>query len=116
MDSKGIEYSDALQFTDNEEGIAVRAICDLKEGDVVASIPKQACLTVKTSGARHVIKETELAGPIALCVAVMYERSLGPLSPWAGYLQLLPEADCLPLLWSADDVDSLLGGTELHEV
>lgn len=98
------------------QGISVVALCDLKEGDVVATIPKSACLTVKTSGARKIIESVDLGGSLGLAVAVMYERSLGEDSPWAGYLQLLPEEECLPFVWSVDELDSLLCGTELHEV
>ncbi|KAL5755381.1 hypothetical protein ACOSP7_023601 [Xanthoceras sorbifolium] len=116
MKSQGIEYSDALHFKDDpEQGISVIALCDLKEGDVVATIPKNACLTVKTSGARDIIESAGLCGYLGLSVALMYERSLGHHSPWSGYLQLLPHHESLPFLWSVDEVDSLLSGTELHK-
>ncbi|XVE83460.1 hypothetical protein DITRI_Ditri16bG0089700 [Diplodiscus trichospermus] len=117
MKSQGIECSDTLEFTDcPEEGISVRALCDLKDGDVVAKIPKTACLTVKTSGAREMIESAGLDGPLGLSVALMFEKSLGPDSPWAGYLQILPRQECLPLVWTLGEVDSLLWGTELHKI
>lgn len=118
MKAQGIECSDALGFTDipEGEGIAVRALCDLKEGDVVARIPKASCLTIRTSGACDVIEAAGFGGYLGLAVALMYERSLGKDSPWAGYLQLLPYQECLPLLWTLDEMDSLLLGTELHKV
>ncbi|KAK6287193.1 hypothetical protein POUND7_013372, partial [Theobroma cacao] len=116
MKSQGIEFSDAIEFTDcPEQGISVRALCDLKGGDVVAQIPKTACLTIKTSGAREMIEAGGLDGSLGLSVALMYEKSLGQDSPWAGYLQLLPSQECLPLVWTLEEVDSLLCGTELHE-
>ncbi|KAB1228211.1 Ribosomal N-lysine methyltransferase 3 [Morella rubra] len=117
MKAQGIECSDALGFTDipEGEGIAVRALCDLKEGDVVARIPKASCLTIRTSGACDVIEAAGFGGYLGLAVALMYERSLGKDSPWAGYLQLLPYQECLPLLWTLDEMDSLLLGTELHK-
>ncbi|XP_031268832.1 N-lysine methyltransferase setd6 [Pistacia vera] len=117
MSSHGIEYSDALHFKDDpERGISVVALCDLKEGDVVATIPKTACLTVKTSGACKMIEAAGLGGILGLSVALMYERSLGEESSWAGYLQLLPHQECVPFAWSLAEVDSLLCGTELHKV
>ncbi|XVF14684.1 hypothetical protein REPUB_Repub09cG0082600 [Reevesia pubescens] len=113
---QGIESSDALEFIEcPEQGISVRALCDLKEGDVVAKIPKAACLTMKTSGAQEMIESAGLDGPLGLSVALMYEKSLGQDSPWAGYLQLLPRQECLPLVWTLGEVDSLLSGTELHK-
>ncbi|XP_057539306.1 uncharacterized protein LOC130817555 isoform X2 [Amaranthus tricolor] len=45
----------------------------------------------------------------------MYERTLGLMSPWAGYLQILPEFEPLPFVWSLDDIDRFLCGTELHQ-
>jgi SET domain-containing protein 6 len=118
MISQGIEWSnDTLQFIDNpEEGISVNAFWDLKEGDLIAKIPKTACLTIKTSGAQDLIESTGLDGYLGLSVALMYEKSLGGDSPWAGYLQVLPDCECLPLVWSLDEVDLLLRGTELHKV
>ncbi|XP_042963334.1 ribosomal lysine N-methyltransferase 3 [Carya illinoinensis] len=117
MNSQGIEYSGALGFVDSSEGdgISVRALCDLKEGDVVARIPKATCLTIQTSGAHEVIESVGFGGYLGLAVALMYERSLGESSPWADYLQLLPCQECLPLLWTLDEVDFLLRGTELHK-
>ncbi|MCD9641750.1 hypothetical protein HAX54_028177 [Datura stramonium] len=117
MKWQGLECSDALDLvvTTNSSAVSVRALCDLDDGDLVASIPKESCLTVKTSGARQMIEEAELEGILALAVAIMYERSLGPLSPWFGYLQLLPYSEPIPLLWSLSEIDSLLAGTELHK-
>ena len=117
MKSKGLEWSDALEFVDTpEEGVEVRALCQLKEGDVVAKMPKEACLTTKTSGARKIIEEAGLDGHLGLAFAIMYERSLDGDSPFAGYLQLLPHQECVPIVWTLDEVNELLCGTELHLV
>lgn len=116
MTANHIKYSDALDLVELEDGsICVKSNCDLKEGDLAATIPKQACLTIRTSGAAAMIEAAGLDGYLGLCVAVMYERSLGSESPWAGYLQILPLSESLPLLWTLDEVDSLLRGTELHK-
>ncbi|XP_031402076.1 ribosomal lysine N-methyltransferase 3 isoform X1 [Punica granatum] len=116
MKWQSIECSDALQLTDSpDQGIAVRARCDLKEGDAVATIPKTACLTIKTTGAQEMIEAAGLEGCLGLSVALMFERSLGQVSPWAGYLQLLPPQEPIPLTWTSREVDLLLRGTELHK-
>ncbi|KAK4721444.1 hypothetical protein R3W88_011677 [Solanum pinnatisectum] len=118
MKSQHVECSDALDVvvTTNSSAVSVRALCDLNVGDLVETIPKESCLTVKTSGARQMIEESDLEGILALAVVIMYERSLGPLSPWFGYLQLLPYSEPIPLLWSLSQIDSLLTGTELHKI
>ncbi|PIA47191.1 hypothetical protein AQUCO_01400106v1 [Aquilegia coerulea] len=119
MNSQKLEWSSTtLELVDNgiEEGILVKAICDLNEGDVIAKIPKNACLTIKTSAAREMIEDAGLAGSLGLSVAVMYEKSLGEESLWSGYLQLLPDRECVPLVWTLDEVDKFLAGTELHKI
>ncbi|XP_062113845.1 ribosomal lysine N-methyltransferase 3-like isoform X2 [Humulus lupulus] len=116
MKSQGVDCSDALQLCDSPlQGISVRALCDLTEGDVVATIPKLACLTVRTTGARDLIEASSFDGTLALSVAIMYERSLGQRSPWAPYLNAMPYQECLPLVWTPQEVDSFLCGTELHK-
>lgn len=117
MISESIECSDAVDITDRPyEGIAVIAMSDLKEGEVISVIPKSACLTIKNSAAREMIEAAGLDGILGLAVAIMYEKSLGEDSKWFGYLQLLPEEESLPLVWSLDEIDELLRGTELHQV
>ncbi|XP_062113846.1 ribosomal lysine N-methyltransferase 3-like [Humulus lupulus] len=116
MKSQGIDCSDALQICDCPiQGISVTALRDISEGDVVATIPKLACLTVQTTGARDLIEASYLDGNLALSVAIMYERSLGQRSPWAPYLNVLPYQECLPFVWTPQEVKTLLCGTELRK-
>ncbi|KAL3528129.1 hypothetical protein ACH5RR_012785 [Cinchona calisaya] len=121
MKSQGIDYSNALDLVIQSNSfssfsVSIRALCDLREGDIVARIPKESCLTIKTSRARHVIEAAGLDGFLGLAVAVMSERSLGPVSRWFNYLQLMPSSEPIPLLWSDHEIDSLLAGTELHKI
>ncbi|XP_068648406.1 uncharacterized protein [Aristolochia californica] len=116
MRSQEIDCSDTLAFKEDDQGILVQAVCDLKEGDLVATIPKQACLTIKTSVAKELIEETGLDGSLGLSLALMFEGSLGQESAWYGYLQVLPDRECIPLVWSLEEVDALLMGTELHKI
>ncbi|KAL3649682.1 hypothetical protein CASFOL_006085 [Castilleja foliolosa] len=124
MKFHGIECSDALLISTGNRSdddssrplsISVTALGDLKEGDVVSTIPKQSCLTVKTSAACHLIEEVQLGGYLGLAVAIMYEKSIGHQSKWFEYLQILPPFEPIPLLWSLPEIDSLLSGTELHK-
>ncbi|KAL6507535.1 hypothetical protein OROGR_023730 [Orobanche gracilis] len=120
MKIQGIDCSDALELIDEGEGgndgVWVKALCDLREGDLVATIPKQSCLTMKTSGARQLIDDAGLDGYLGLSVALMYEKSLGANSPWFAYLQILPQFEPIPLLWSFEELHNLLSGTELHKI
>lgn len=118
MRDNNVEYSAGLSFHigDSVADIGVKARVDLHEGEMIATIPKQACLTIITSEAETMIVEAELGGGLGLVVALMYERSLGELSKWDGYLRLVPFQQCLPIVWSLADIDRLLTGTELHKI
>lgn len=119
MKYQSIEYSDALDLIIQQEDqqVSVKALCDLHEGDLIATIPKRSCLTVKSSAACRLIEDFCLEGYMALSVALMFEKSLGQNSPWYDYLHLMPDCNPdVPLLWSLDEIDHLLMGTELHKV
>ncbi|KAL6225579.1 hypothetical protein ACLB2K_004428 [Fragaria x ananassa] len=116
MKQEGIECSDALELTVSAaQGLSITALADLRVGDAVARIPKAACLTVVTTSARDMIDAAGLDGSLGLAVAIMHERSLGEQSPWAPYLAALPERETIPLVWTAEEAEELLRGTELHE-
>jgi N-lysine methyltransferase SETD6 len=117
MREHGIVCSDALRLDASEsDGFYVRAVAPLREGDLVATIPRTACLTPRTTGAAAAIEAAELGGCLALAVAVMYERARGKDSPWYAYLRLLPDSESVPLVWPADEAERLLAGTELDKV
>uniref|UniRef100_A0A453G7L7 N-lysine methyltransferase n=1 Tax=Aegilops tauschii subsp. strangulata TaxID=200361 RepID=A0A453G7L7_AEGTS len=116
MREHGVVCSDALRLDASEAGgVYVRALAALREGDVVATIPRRACLTPRTSGAAAAIKDAQLGGTLALAVAVMYERARGADSPWHDYLRLIPDCEPVPLVWPEDEAARLLAGTELEQ-
>ncbi|PAN27255.1 hypothetical protein PAHAL_5G069800 [Panicum hallii] len=117
MRAHGVVCSDALRLDATDPlGVHVCAVAPLREGDLVATIPRGACLTPRTTGAAGAIEAAELGGCLALAVAVMYERARGAESPWDIYLQLLPDRESVPLVWSADEAERLLAGTELDKI
>ncbi|PRQ44967.1 putative [Fructose-bisphosphate aldolase]-lysine N-methyltransferase [Rosa chinensis] len=116
MKREGIQCSDALELTVSAtQGLSITALADLHVGDAVARIPKATCLTVITTAARDMIDAAGLDGSLGLAVAIMHERSLGEQSHWAPYLAALPEQEAIPLVWTAEEAEVLLRGTELHE-
>ncbi|XP_071707563.1 ribosomal lysine N-methyltransferase 3 [Rutidosis leptorrhynchoides] len=118
MNDHSIHYTTALDFIiqQHDQQVYVKTSSDLHSGDIIATIPKQSCLTVKSSGGCDLIEEFGLEGYMALSVAIMYEKSLKEASNWFGYFQIMPDRnDDVPLLWSVDEIDQLLLGTELHK-
>lgn len=118
MEARDIQMSDGLLVVQGESnGIGVRAAYDFQEGDAIASIPKDACLTIRTTGSADALEEAQLSGGLGLVAALMYERSCAEASPWFPYLNLMPSRhDALPIVWERDEIDTLLLGTELHPV
>ncbi|KQK10878.1 hypothetical protein BRADI_2g56792v3 [Brachypodium distachyon] len=117
MSKHGVVCSDALCLDASEAGgVYVRALSALREGDLVATIPRRACLTPRTSGAAAAIEAAELGGTLALAVAVMYERARGAESPWNAYLRLIPDCEPVPLVWPDEEAERLLSGTELDKI
>ncbi|GJM92382.1 hypothetical protein PR202_ga08854 [Eleusine coracana subsp. coracana] len=117
MRAHGVVCSDALRLDASESGgFHVRAFAPLREGDLVATIPRRACLTPRTTAAAAAIEAAELGGFLALTVAVMYERARGKESPWYAYLRMLPDCESVPLVWPADEAERLLAGTELDKI
>jgi hypothetical protein len=104
-----------ISIQSNESvGMHVRAERKLKEGQVVARIPKNVVLSVKNTAIADVLQEYEIAGLLGLTLAVMFEQAKGQASPWFEYLISLPEKVDIPLLWDANQIH-FLDGTELGE-
>ncbi|MCO5560671.1 hypothetical protein L7F22_014288 [Adiantum nelumboides] len=123
MESQDIQISDGLEIVEGaSNGIAcnefgVRAAYDFQEGDTIAFIPKDACLTLRTTGAAHALDNAQLGGGLGLVIALMYECSHAEASPWFPYVNLLPlRQAALPIVWEFDEINALLLGTELHTV
>lgn len=126
-------------------GFQATAARDLKEGEIVARIPRTSCLNETTSSCPEVVLElraTALWGGCCACGSVegvitcrkcshdeieaaaawrekmllafilMYERALGPSSPWATYIASIPLFEPVPLLWPAE-CRQWLAGTPL---
>lgn len=116
MNSNNVNYSDTLDFVFDADGsISVHSLINLQINDLIATIPKSSCLTIKTSKAKEMIEELEFDGALGLSVAMMYERSLKEKSVWDGYFKVLNEREEVPVVWSNEEVE-LLCGTELHKV
>ncbi len=58
---------------------ATRAIA---EGERLCTIPKAACLSIRTTQLADVIEAEELGGGLGLVLAVLHEMSLGQDSKW----------------------------------
>lgn len=54
----------------------------MAEGERLCTIPKAACISIRTTELADVIEAEELGGGLGLVLAVMHERSLGSQSKW----------------------------------
>ncbi|KAJ2853386.1 hypothetical protein J3B02_003167, partial [Coemansia erecta] len=94
------------------EGFGIVARRNLQHEEPLVVIPKTAIISAATSALANIFYDEDLAGSLALCIAVMYEMSLGKQSPWYGYLQSLPENADIPVLWDAQ-ARKWLDGTDV---
>ncbi|KAL4858939.1 N-lysine methyltransferase setd6 [Chlorella vulgaris] len=121
MESVGIEHNrNAIRLVDAAAGcsglaLGVQAVRDVAEGERLCTIPKAACISIRTTELADVIEAEELGGGLGLVLAVMHERSLGPQSKWHGYFASLPPREYLPIFWDPKQL-LLLRGTELEQV
>ncbi|KAJ2746519.1 hypothetical protein GGI20_001294 [Coemansia sp. BCRC 34301] len=95
-------------------GFGVVSLRRLESEEPLVVIPKSAVISAATSALANIFIDAGIGGNLALCIAVMYEKSLGTDSPWYGYLQSLPECADLPLLWDAQS-RSWLKGTDVAQ-
>ncbi|KAJ2330503.1 hypothetical protein GGI00_003674, partial [Coemansia sp. RSA 2681] len=95
-------------------GFGVVSLRKLESEEPLVVIPKSAVISAATSALANIFIDAGIGGNLALCIAVMYEKSLSVDSPWYGYLQSLPECADLPLLWDAQ-ARSWLKGTDVGQ-
>ncbi|KAJ2682440.1 hypothetical protein IWW39_005999 [Coemansia spiralis] len=95
-------------------GFGVVSLRKLVSEEPLVVIPKTAVISAATSALANIFIDADIGGNLALCITVMYEKSLGHESPWYGYLQSLPECADIPLLWDAQS-RSWLKGTDVGE-
>jgi hypothetical protein len=95
--------------------VAINPWC-LKAGTVVARIPKNLCLTVRSlpDFIGNKLRDNEDIDPVvALTIAYMYERVKGKYSKWFKYLNSFTVPD-VPRLW-LDEEQAWLQGTEIAD-
>ena len=102
-----------LRFEEAEgRGVYGVAASDLELGNAIIAVPKAAMLTHRNAAdAKPLSTLLELGLPSVevLALAVALERKAGKSSRWHPYLQSLPKAEPLPLLWSASELRGLAG-------
>jgi hypothetical protein len=103
--------TDAIVLTSSPAGgVAVHAAADLAPGTLLATIPKTAVLSCRSTAVAPALASAHLAGGLAVAVAVAAEAAAGPASPWAGYLTSLPRpAENLPVAWPASALAAAAG-------
>lgn len=60
----------------------LQATREIAEGERLCTIPKAACLSIRTTQLADVIEAEELGGGLGLVLAVLHEMSLGEESKW----------------------------------
>ena len=93
-------------------GVFGVATSDIEPGHAVIAVPKAAMLTHRNAAdapALSTLLELGLPSVEVLALAIALERRASKSSRWHPYLQSLPKAEPLPLLWSASELRCLAG-------
>ncbi|GAB4814451.1 hypothetical protein N2152v2_001497 [Parachlorella kessleri] len=117
LQGMGISWNvDLIQLVDNSRGcsglaLGVQAVADVPEGAHLCTIPKAACISMRTSSIADILETESLGGGLGLILALLHEMSLGKESKWHGYLESLPAREYVPVFWCKEELE-LLEGTE----
>ncbi|PHZ17134.1 RuBisCO-cytochrome methylase [Rhizopus microsporus ATCC 52813] len=110
--ANGATISDKIAFKDyrsENSGRGVIATQDIKEGDVLFSLPRSILLSQVTSSLKDKVSElSELPGWAPLILCMMYEIDK-PESFWKPYFDVLPREFSTPMFWNQDDLKELEG-------
>jgi len=117
MESVGIVWNgDKIEFVGDGPGsLRILSLDDIQAGQLLATIPKDACITVHNTEISDILAEEELGGGLGLVIAVWFEKQVGRKSKWAGYFASCPESEYLPVFWTEDQL-RLLSGTEIENM
>lgn len=118
-------------------GNSLRLIRDVKVGEILFKIPASSLLRVPglntqsdtaskspasldffaraQNGDSAAFSDDLPFDDLRLILELIHQRSLGPKSPWFGYISLLPvEFPTCPLFWSEEDTERRLAGSPLY--
>jgi hypothetical protein len=103
ISENGISFTQ-FEIARKDKSFYIIAKEDIPIDTVVATIPIEAVLSTRNCTISNLLhseeyEEHQIDGPIALAVALFYERKMEKRSRWYGYLQALPEYEPLPLYW-----------------
>lgn len=113
--ANGIEWDKSLLLITRNSPVSAGLGIVAKEsvrdtGLNLVKIPRECILSPKNCGIADLIEEQELAGVLALTLALMFEMSLGVDSPWYGYLQSLPSPmEPIAAFWTQEQLEGLAG-------
>jgi hypothetical protein len=110
----GIEWDRnliSITRTCTAAGLGIVAKESVKQtGLNLVKIPRECILSPKNCGIADLIESSQLAGVLALTLALMFEMSLGMNSPWYGYLQSLPfPMEPIAAFWTTEQLNELQG-------
>ncbi|KAI8977011.1 hypothetical protein BDF20DRAFT_872393 [Mycotypha africana] len=113
--NNGASISDSIAFKDyssENAGRGVVATKDIKDGDVLFSIPRSLLLSQLTTSLKEVDGLLDdlngLLGWTPLIISLMYEMKKDD-SFWKPYLDVLPQAFSTPMFWTEEELKELNG-------
>lgn len=98
-----------------EPGYGVFSSSVISEDAVLFHIPKTCILSIRTCAIANILENSDIDGMLGVCLAYMYERFLGHLSPWHPYINICPRSVPISKSWNTAE-QRILKGTEVAMV
>lgn len=98
-----------------EPGYGVFSTASIPQDEIIFSIPKSCILSIRTCAISNLLEISEIDGMLGICLAYLYERSLGASSPWHPYIAICPKDVPISKLWSKEE-QLILKGSEVAMV
>ncbi|ORY84469.1 hypothetical protein BCR37DRAFT_397841 [Protomyces lactucae-debilis] len=114
---QGIHIHPSLDIRQHavKEGYGVFARKRIQQDEIVMRVPKKCLLSPQTCAIANLLVSSDLGDMVAVCLAFLYEKYLGPESPWHAYIAMMPEKVPISKLWT-ESQRHLLRGTEVQVV
>ncbi|KAJ2964450.1 hypothetical protein NQZ79_g637 [Umbelopsis isabellina] len=122
LKENGATVADSIaikDFRSQNAGRGVVAVKDIKEGDLLFSLPRKVLLSEETSELANIpdVKEKlqQLDGWSPLILCMMYE-SQREQSFWKPYFDILPKEFSTPMFWDQKDLEELASTSVIDKI
>ena len=119
---RGGSFSDKLAIGESPFKMGTGVLCKVavEKGEVITTLPLSLGITPERTRADEaigaVLRDSLLNDIVCIHVFLAYHKKLGKDSPWADYINTLPEQPAVPLLFSEEHISFLNPSTAFDKL